>query len=83
MSDSVTKTKAGGLRLNLNSLEAARKSYGRILRMAARGLIDSQRFRDLCYGFNGLLQYMRIEKELEIEHRLEQIEAALAERGKV
>jgi len=77
MSVEDTKNKAGGLRLNLGTLEACRRSYCRLIRMLARHEIDREDFRALSYGMNGLLQYWTREHEIEIEKRLDAIEAAL------
>jgi hypothetical protein len=77
MSADDAKPKTGGLRLNLGTLEASRRSYTRLIRMMARHEIERDDFKALAYGMNGLLQYWHAEKEVEIEARLEKIEKAI------
>lgn len=69
------------IRLNLTTLEATRKSYSRVLRAYARRELETDYFRALIYGLSGLLQFWKTEKELEIEKRIEAIEATLEQKG--
>lgn len=76
MMDQEIPTKARGMKLQLNTLANARKSYARIMRMMAAGQIDPNLFRTLVYGFTGYLAYIKSEQENEILARLEKLEAA-------
>jgi hypothetical protein len=82
MSADDAKPKTGGLRLNLGTLEATRRSYCRLIRMMARHELDREDFRALSYGMNGLLQYWHAEKEIELEARLDALEAKVSKRAK-
>ena len=77
MSETADSTGLETAQLRLNTLENSRKSFARIIRMYSRGEIGRILFRDLAYGFTGFLSYWRLEKDTEIEARLEAIEAAL------
>jgi hypothetical protein len=66
-------------RINTATHETARLALGRLLREYQRGDIGSQAFRDLCYGMNLLLAYFRHEADVQIETRLDAIEAILTE----
>ena len=65
--------------LRLNTLENCRKSYNRIIRDYLAGGMDTETGRAVAYMLNGLLQYWRLEKDIEIERRLEAIEQRLHE----
>jgi len=65
--------------MRLNTLENARKTYARFLRAYAAGIIPSGYFRDIVYGFSGFLQYWKLEKDIEIEERIEALEAKIDE----
>jgi len=68
----------GGMSPRLNTLENSRKSLARILRLYAQGKIeDAAYFRNLVYGLSHLLNYWKVEHDLEFEKRLEEIEAKL------
>ncbi len=60
--------------LRLNTLVNSRKSLTRIIRLFNAGNIAEAKFRALIYGFANLLQYWKVEKDLEIEKRIEAIE---------
>mgnify|MGYP007123703269 CR=1 FL=1 len=68
--------------LRLNTLENSRKSFARIIRLYARGELDRVLFRDLTYGFTGYLAYWKLEKDIEIESRLDAIEQAIERQAK-
>lgn len=74
--DQETPGNTRGMKLQLNTLANARKSYARIMRMMAAGQIDPNLFRALVYGFTGYLAYIKSEQENEILERLEKLEAA-------
>ncbi len=65
--------------LRLNTLSNSRKSYNRVARAYLAGEIDTEKARGLGYLLNGVLQYWRLEKDLEIEARLDAIEVKLQE----
>ena len=65
------------LTLRLNTLPNVKRSYARIMRLYARGEIDRELFRDLCYGFTGFLGYWRLEADQEIIARMQDIEERL------
>jgi hypothetical protein len=65
--------------LRLNTLENSRLSYNRIARAYLSGEIQTEQARTLGYLMNGILQFWRLEKDLEVERRLEQIEQQLLE----
>ena len=65
--------------LRLNTLENCRQSFNRIARAYHRDEIPTEKARTLAYLLNGILQYWKLEKECEIEKRLEAIEARLDE----
>ena len=64
--------------LRLNTLENARRSYNRITTAYLRDEIPTEKARTLAYLLNGILQYWRLEKEVEIEKRLTEIEDQLS-----
>ena len=63
--------------LRLRSIKSARQTLARILRERGKGNIDRETFRDLIYGMSHLLAFMKTEKELDIEERLQVIEDRL------
>lgn len=65
------------MQLRLNTLENCRRSYARIIREYEAGHIEDARARTLGYLMTGLLSYWKLEKDLEIEERLERIERSL------
>lgn len=67
----------GAIRLNLDTLEDSRKTYCRLIRLRGRNKIEDAKYKSLIYGMTGLLGFWKLEKELDIERRLESIEAAL------
>jgi hypothetical protein len=73
MADNENK-KAGPPRIALNDYKSARHSLARILRMYFRKEIDTEHFRNLCYGLNILLSFDKFEKETELERRLGELE---------
>ena len=77
MSEIANPTGLENCQLRLNSLENSRRSFARIIRMYARGEIDRNVYRDLCYGLTGFLSYWKLEKDCQIEDRLDAIEKAI------
>ena len=65
--------------LRLNTLENSRRTYNRVARAYLAGEIDTEKARGLGYLLNGILQYWKLEKEMDVEARLQAIEDRLAE----
>lgn len=65
------------MQLRLNNLVNTRKSYARIIRALMAGTVDIEKGRALGYLFSGMLGYWKLEADLQIEARLEQIEQQL------
>jgi hypothetical protein len=63
--------------MRLNTIENSRRTLASIIREFHKGKIDETTFRALVYGMSKLLEYFRIEKELQIEERLDAIEDRL------
>lgn len=62
---------------SLRSYNEAKNQLSRLIKAYHLGKLDSSTFRSLVYGFSALLQYFKLEKDLEIEERLDKIEKAL------
>ena len=65
------------IRLRLNTLSNARKSLARVTRMYAAGDLPAADARTLAYLHTQLLGYFRLEKDIEIERRIDEIERRL------
>ena len=63
--------------LKLDTLEECRESYTRVLHAYSQGEISENMARTLAYLFAGLLNFWKLEKDIEIEKRIEAIEATL------
>ena len=63
--------------LKLDTLEECRESYTRVLHAYAAGEISENMARALSYLFTGLLNYWKLEKDIEIEKRIDAIEATI------
>jgi len=63
--------------LRLNTLKNTRRTFARIIRLYARGEIQRDLYRDLCYGLGGLLSYWKTELDAEVIDRLEALESAI------
>ena len=63
--------------LKLDTLEECRESYTRVLHAYAAGEISENMARALSYLFTGLLNYWKLEKDIEIEKRIAAIEETL------
>lgn len=59
--------------LRLNSLANCKKSYCRLLRGLMNDEVDESKARAAAYLLNGILQYWRLESDLQIEEELEAI----------
>jgi hypothetical protein len=73
---------AGGIReLRLNTLENTRKSFARVIREFHAGRMEAGHARTLTYMLSHFLGYWKLEKEMQIEQRLEAVEQVLQERN--
>ena len=68
-------------RLNLSSIENARKTLARAIRGNFRGDINERDYRNLIYGLSHLLAYFKAEADLKLEAEIEEIKRILADRG--
>lgn len=64
--------------LRLNTPVNARKTLARIIRLYNDGEIDEQRAKTSAYLLTQLLGFFKFEADMEIERRLEELEARLA-----
>ena len=66
------------VRLKLNSLENSRKTLARLIRdYHASEERDAVRFKAIVNSMNVLLSYWRVESDMKIEQRVDEIERAL------
>lgn len=63
--------------LRLNTVENSRRTLAAMIREYHKGNLEESNFRALVYGMSKLLEFFRVEKDLEIEKRLEEIESKL------
>ncbi|SIP92997.1 hypothetical protein SAMN05920897_101319 [Alkalispirochaeta americana] len=63
--------------LRLRSVASTRQTFARVLREYARGTISQDEYRQLVWGLSQYLGALRLEKESEIEDRLQEIEERL------
>ena len=76
------KRVAGGS-CRLNSVTNARKTYARLVRAYLDGRMDDRSARTVAFMLNGLIASFRLEKDIAIEQRLEDLERQLERmRGK-
>ena len=66
------------VRFPLKSQKSARNSLARITREFYRGEHDVDRFRALVYAMGTILNYFRLEADLDYEKRLTAIEDSIA-----
>lgn len=67
--------------MRLNTLENSRKTFARLIRLYNADQISTEKFRTLCYAMSHYLSYWRLEKDIEIERRLDLIEDKLNDAG--
>ena len=67
----------GPAQLRLNTPQNARKTLARIVRLYNDGEIDEQRAKTTAYLLTQLLGFFKFEADMEIERRLEELEARL------
>ena len=63
--------------LRLGSVKACRQSMTRLVREYGKGRVDSTTFRTTVWALGQLVTYWRLEKDLEIEKRIEALESKL------
>jgi hypothetical protein len=67
--------------LDLSDLDTSRNAMVAILQRFYAGQIQDKKFRTLCFGFQTLIGYLRLQAETEWQQRLARIEAMLIEKG--
>ena len=70
------------IRLKLNTPENLRKSLARIARMTVNGQLTHDRARATCYVLSTMCKAWDLERDTDVEERLERVEAVLAREGK-
>ena len=60
--------------LRLGSLKSTRATLARLVRKYASGEIDRETFKDIVWALSQLVQVMKIEKDSNLEERLDEIE---------
>jgi len=69
------------VKLQLNTPKNARNSYSRVMRLYTAGKVDHATFRNLVYAFSVLINLLRLEKDIEVEKRIEAIEKQIREQA--
>ena len=62
------------MKLQLNTVKNTRNSMARVLREYTRGKIEHETLRNLTYLFSQLIAIHRLEKDIEIEKRIKELE---------
>lgn len=70
------------MKLQLNTVKNVRNSMARVTREYMIGGIDHVTFRNLVYMFSQLIAVHRLEKDIELEKRLSELEAKINEQLK-
>ena len=84
----LTETNQGGgsktqeVLIDLSTLVATRETYGRIIEAYAEGTASENKAKSLAYLLNGFIAYWRLEKDIQIEERLNKIEELIQEAKK-
>lgn len=66
--------------MNLDTIAGARAELAKLIEQKRDATLSDMDFRILAYGFQTLLTFLKAEKELDIERRVEAIEAKLEAR---
>ncbi len=61
-------------RLKLGSVADCRATLARFVRLYDGGEVSEAHFRTVTYGLNSILGFLKTEKDLEIESRLDRLE---------
>lgn len=64
-------------RFPLDTAETARRSFARLIRAYAKGLIDRDLYRDLVYGMAAYTQAIKTTRDDDLEKRISNLEGAL------
>ena len=67
------------MKLQLNTVKNTRNSMARVMREYTRGQIEHVTFRNLVYMFSQLIAIHRLEKDIDIEKRLLELEQKINE----
>ena len=72
-------SKGGGGRvapfdLRLGSVKSCRQTLSRLVREYSRGNIEEAPFKTLTWGVSQLIAWWRLEKDIQIEERIERLE---------
>ena len=65
------------MQLRLNSLQNCRRSLASVIRRRMKGELDREEYRDVVHGLHRLLGYWRLESEIRIEDKLDQVIAEI------
>lgn len=60
--------------LRLGSVKACRQSMTRVIREYAKGRVDESLYRALIWGLSQLITYWKLEHDLQIEKRIDELE---------
>lgn len=60
--------------IDVYTLESTRASFGRVIQAYGKGEVSESMARTLAYLFTNYLGYWKLEKELQIEERLEKMQ---------
>ena len=63
------------VRFILGTLESSRNTFARVLKAFSKGNIGTERYKNYVYGFTAYLAYLKLERECDIEKRLDALEA--------
>ena len=66
-----------GFSPRMRSIKATRTTFARIVREFSAGEIDIASMRAYCYAFSTMLSIQKAEADLDVERRLEELEAKL------
>lgn len=80
--DTLPPKKARGS-LSLNSIKNIRKSLAKTIRLYNAGGIDAAKYKNLIYGLATLAHLCKTEFEMSVEERIDNIERALKDKGKL
>ena len=73
----------GGLRLDLNTLENARKSLARVIRRYARLELPREHTKVLIHGLNSLIAAFRVEYDVvDVQREIDEIKSMLKLKGR-
>jgi len=71
------------VKMQLNSVKNTKNSLARIMRAYMSGTIDHAAFRNMIYAFSTLTNIHKLEKDIEIEKRLKDLESKLNDNSKI